>query len=100
MVFEGVDLTPDDGAQMKRIKARVAIEETIRVMMEKGADDEAIEKATLARTQRFLYMLIFRSARGRGRCRTRQLRANSTAVGGVEQQPPYRQLAVGCAQNN
>ena len=31
-----------------RIKARVAIEETIRVMMEKGADDEAIEKATLA----------------------------------------------------
>ena len=33
---------------MKRIKARVAIEETIRVMMEKGADDEAIEKATLA----------------------------------------------------
>ena len=26
---------------MKRIKARVAIEETIRVMMEKGADDEA-----------------------------------------------------------
>ena len=48
MVFEGVDLTPDDAAQMKRIKARVAIEETIRVMMEKGADDEAIEKATLA----------------------------------------------------
>ena len=48
MVFEGVDLTPDDAAQMKRIKARVAIEETIRVMMEKGADDEAIEKATMA----------------------------------------------------
>ena len=48
MVFEGVDLTPGDEEQMKRIKARVAIEETIRVMMEKGADDEAIEKATLA----------------------------------------------------
>ena len=27
MAFEGVDLTPDDAAQMKRIKARVAIEE-------------------------------------------------------------------------
>ena len=54
MVFEGVDLTPDDlhndAAQMKRIKARVAIEETIRTMMAKGADDEAIEreKAALA----------------------------------------------------
>ena len=47
MVFEGVDLAPDDTAQMKRIKARVAIEETIRAMMAKGADDEAIEKATL-----------------------------------------------------
>ena len=37
MVFEGVDLAPDDTAQMKRIKARVAIEETIRAMMAKGA---------------------------------------------------------------
>ena len=44
MVFEGVDLAPDDAAQMKRIKARVAIEETIRVMMEKGADDEAVDR--------------------------------------------------------
>ena len=31
-----------------RMAARVAIEETIRVLMEKGADDDAIEKATLA----------------------------------------------------
>ena len=37
MVFEGVDLAPDDTAQMKRIKARVAIEETTRAMMAKGA---------------------------------------------------------------
>ena len=42
MVFEGVDLTPDDAAQMKRIKARVAIEETIRTMMAKGATGERV----------------------------------------------------------
>ena len=47
MVFEGVDLAPDDTAQMKRIKARVAIEETIRAMMAKGADDEAITQTVV-----------------------------------------------------
>ena len=77
MVFEGVDLTPDDAAQMKRIKARVAIEETIRVMMEKGADDEAIEKATLAidaKTKVGADTSLFRTLRaprGKPRCQSR-----------------------------